>query len=143
MGAGKTTGVEVGMTYTTGLVRGYLCNYQERAMHARPPQRDVLAVRVPPLEEAPYAASSCIWSDIEIAMRNLPFNWQAITFAVLCLGGGKDGTSWRNGMSVYNWREKVGDFWELTAGDVNRIVKDAIQEMTDSLNGVAFDVSRS
>ena len=131
------------MTYTTSLVRGYLCNYQERAMHARPPQRDVLAVRVPPLEEAPYAASSCVWADIEIAMRNLPYNWEKITFAVLCLGGGKEGTSWRNGMSVYNWREKVGDFWGLTAGDVNRIVKDAIQEMTDSLNGVAFDVSRS
>ena len=131
------------MTYTTSLVRGYLCNYQERAMHARPPQRDVLAVRVPPLEEAPYAASSCVWADIEIAMRNLPYNWEKITFAVLCLGGGKEGTSWRNGMSVYNWREKVGDFWGLTAGDVNRIVKDAIQEMTDSLNGVAFDVPRS
>ena len=125
------------MNYTTSLVRGYLCNYQTRAMHARPPQRDVLAVRVPPLEEAPYAASSCIWSDIEQAMRNLPYNWEKITFAVLCLGGGKEGTSWRNGMSVYNWREKVGDFWGLTAGDVNRIVKDAIQEMTDSLNGVA------
>jgi hypothetical protein len=44
-------------------------------------------------------------------------------------------------MSGYNWREKVGDFWGLTAGDVNRIVKDAIQEMTDSLNGVAVDNS--
>jgi hypothetical protein len=130
------------MIYTPEMVRGYLCNYQPRAMYARPPQRDdKLAVRVPPLEEAPYAASSCVWSDIEQAMRNLPYNWEKITFAVLCLGGGKEGTSWRNGMSVYNWREKVGDFWGLTAGDVNRIVKDAIQEMTDSLNGVAVDNS--
>ena len=125
------------MTYTTGLVRGYLCNYQRRAMDTRPRPPDVLAVRVPPLEEAPYAASSCVWSDIETAMRNLPYNWEKITFAVLCLGGGKEGTSWRNGMSIYNWREKVGDFYGLTAGDVNRIVNDAVQEMTDSLNGVA------
>lgn len=125
------------MTYTPEQVRGYLCNFQRRANDTRPRPPDVLAVRVPPLEEAPYAASSCVWSDIEQAMRNLPFNWEKITFAVLCLGGGKEGTSWRNGMSVYNWREKVGDFWGLTGGDVNRIVKDAIQEMTDSLNGVA------
>jgi hypothetical protein len=42
-------------------------------------------------------------------------------------------------MSVYNWREKVGDFWGLTAGEVNKIEKAAVQEMTDSLNGVAVD----
>ncbi len=129
------------MTYTTGMLRGWLCNYQRRAQDARmrPPEAK-LAVRVPPLEEAPYVATSCVWADIEQAMRALPYNWEKITFAVLCLGGSeKEGTSWRNGMSVYNWREKVGDFWGLSAGDVNKIVKDAIQEMTDSLNGVALD----
>ena len=103
------SGGGAGVTYTPEMVRGYLCNYQRRAMDTRPrPPDDKLAVRVPPLEEAPYAASSCVWSDIEIAMRNLPYNWEKITFAVLCLGGGKEGTSWRKGMSVYNWREKVG-----------------------------------
>ncbi len=127
------------MTYTVAMVRGWLCNYQRRAQDARmQPPEDKLAVRVPPLEEAPWAATSCTWADIEQAMRVLPYNWEKITFAVLCLGGNeKEGTSWRNGMSQYNWREKVGDFWGMTAGQVNKIVDSALQEITDSLNGVA------
>ena len=126
------------MIYTSSMLRGWLCNYQRRAQDARMrPPEDKLAVRVPPLEEAPYVATSCVWADIEQAMRALPYNWERITFAVLCLGGGKEGTSWRNGMSEYRWREKVGDFWELTAGEVNKVVDGALKEMTDTLNGIA------
>ena len=129
------------MNYTTGTVRGYLCNYQRRALGARPRQpEDKLAVRVPPLEEAPYAASSCVWADIERAMRNLPYNWEKITFAVLCLGGNnREGTSWRNGMGASRWREKVGDFWGLTGGEVSKIVDVSLKEMTNTLNGVAVN----
>ena len=127
------------MTYTPSMLRGWLCNYQRRAQDARMrPPEDRLAVRVPPLEEAPYVSTSCVWADIEQAMRALPYNWEKITFAVLCLGGGKEGTSWRNGMSEYNWREKVGDFYGMTAGDVNKLVGESLQEMCDFLNRVEF-----
>jgi hypothetical protein len=75
-------------------------------------------------------------------MRALPYNWEKITFAVLCLGGNEEeGTSWRNGMSQYNWREKVGDFWGITGGDVKRIAEQSVQEITDTLNGIAVDSS--
>ena len=91
---------------------------------------DNLAVRVPPLEEAPWANSSCLWSDIEQAMKNLPCRDGQILFMTLCLGEG----SWRNGMKRYNWREKVGDYFGITGGDVNKVVGSALKEMCDFLN---------
>ena len=129
------------MTYTVSIVRGWLCSYQRRAQDARRQSpEDKLAAKAPSLEEAPWAASSCVWADLEQAMRTLPYNWEKITFAVLCLGGNeKEGTSWRNGMSLYNWREKVGDFWGMSGGQVNKIVGESLREMTDTLNGVAVD----
>ncbi|KKL70531.1 hypothetical protein LCGC14_1885560 [marine sediment metagenome] len=129
------------MKYTAGMVREVLSNYQSRAQDARQrPPEDRLGTRAPPLEEAPWANTSCLWSDIEQAMRALPFNWEKIVFAELCLGGGREelSTGWRNGMSRHNWREKVGDFWGITGGAVKRIVDEAIQEMCKSLNGAEF-----
>jgi hypothetical protein len=51
----------------------------------------------------------------------------------VCLGEG----SWRNGTKRYNWREKVGDYWGISGGDVRKVVDSALKEMCDSLNGVA------
>ncbi len=124
------------MTYTPTMVRNLLAGYQRRAQGAR--QRapeDRLGTQAAPLEEAPWASSSAVWADIEQAMQNLPFNWEKIVWMTVCLGEG----SWRNGTKRYNWREKVGDYFGITGGDVNKIVNDAIQEMCDSLNGVAVD----
>ncbi len=125
------------MTYTPGGLRSILCNYQRRAVGARQrPPEDRLGTQAPPLGEAPWAASSRVWSDVEEAMRALPYNWGHITFTYLCLGGNdKERTSWRNGMSQFNWREKVGDFWCMSAGGVNRIVNDSLKEMAATLNG--------
>ena len=126
------------MTYTPSMVRGMLAGYQRRAQGARQsPPEDRLGTQAPPLGEAPWAASSCVWADIEQAMQNLPFNWEKILWMTVCLGEG----SWRNGTKRYNWREKVGDYFGITGGDVRKIVDDAIQEMCDSLNGVAVDSS--
>ena len=126
------------MTYTPSGVRKLLSDHQRRAQGGRmEPPEGRLGTRPPPLDEAPFASSSRLWSDIETAMQNLPFQHEQILFMTVCLGEG----SWRNGTKRYNWREKVGDFWELSAGDVAGIVEDAIQEMTDSLNGVAVDNS--
>jgi hypothetical protein len=139
------------MIYNPGMLRKLLADYQRRAQGARMrPPDDVLVSRPPPLEEAPWANTSCLWSDIEQAMRALPFQHEKILWMTVCLGesswahveNGKNGANGkkqkkRNDISRYNWREKVGDYWGITGGDVNRIVKDAIQEMTDSLNGVA------
>ena len=122
------------MTYTTGLVRKLLSDYQRRAQGARMrPREDVLVQRASPLEEAPYAASSCLWVDIEQAMKNLPFNWEKILWETVCRGE----SSSRNGTKRYDWRRQVADWWGITPGDVNKIVKDGIEEMCDSLNGVA------
>ncbi|MEE9149948.1 MAG: hypothetical protein V3U27_21430 [Candidatus Tectomicrobia bacterium] len=125
--------------YTTAKVYALLTNYQRRALAARPrPREDRLGTQQAPLEEAPYAASSRVWADIEAAMHVLPPTWDRITFAVLCLGGSeKEPTSWRNGMSLQNWREKVGDFYDMRVADINKIVGESVREMTDTLNGIA------
>ena len=126
------------MIYTTGMVRKLLADYQRRAQGARQqPREDVLAQRASPLEEAPWAASSCVWSDIEQAMQNLPFNWEKILWETVCRG---ESTA-RNGTKRYNWRMQVADWWGITPGDVNKIVNEAIQEMCDSLNGISVDNS--
>ena len=126
------------MTYTPSGLRAILCKYQRRAVGARQrPRDDVLVQRASPLNEAPWAATSREWADVEAAMSALPHNWGHITFTYLCLGGNNvEGTSWRNGMSQYNWREKVGDFWCMSAGDINKVVNESLKEMSDTLNGV-------
>ena len=127
------------MKYSTGLLRKLLADHQRRAQGARMrPPEDRLGTRPPPLDEAPFAATSCLWADIEIAMRNLPFQHAQILFMTLCLGGG----SWRNGMKPYNWREKVGDYFGITGGDVNKVVDSALEEMCESLNVVTFNYER-
>jgi len=128
-----------GLTYTPSMVRSLLSGYQRRALAARPrPPEDRLGTKAPPLHEAPWAASSRVWADIEAAMHALPPTWDRITFAVLCLGGSeKEPTSWRNGMSLQNWREKVGDFYDMRVADINKIVGESVREMADTLNGAA------
>ena len=122
------------MKYTTGMVRKLLADYQRRAQGARQrPRDDVLAQRASPLEEAPWANSSCLWSDLEQAMRALPFQHGQILWEVVCKGE----SSSRNGTKRYNWRAQVADWWGITPGDVNKIVDESIQEICDSLNGVA------
>jgi hypothetical protein len=78
-------------------------------------------------------------------MRALPFERMQILFMTICMGE----SDWRNGMKRYDWRTKVADWWgrtsrngngrdsTLTPGDVNKIVDESLQEMCDSLNGVA------
>ncbi len=128
------------MIYTPSIVRSQLSGYQRRAQGAR--QRapeDRLGTKAPPLHEAPWAASSCQWADLEIAMQNLPFNWQAILWEVVCVGE----SSSRNGSKRYDWRRQVADWWDITPGDVNKIVGEAIQEMCDSLNGLSVTNSNA
>ncbi len=127
------------MTYTPSMIRKLLSDYQRRAQGARPrPRDDVLVQRASPLEEAPWASSSCLWSDIETAMQNLPFQHAHILFMAVCLGEG----SWRNGMKRYNWREKVGDYFGISGGDVNKVVDSALEEMCDFLNKPTFNYER-
>jgi len=127
------------MNYTPGMVRRLLSDYQLRAQGARMrAPEDRLGTRAPPLQEAPWAGTSCVWSDIEQAMRALPYRDGQILFMAVCQGE----SSWRNGMKRYNWREKVGDYWGITGGDVNKVVDESIQAMCDSLNGVQFNYER-
>lgn len=122
------------VTYTPSMVRKLLSDYQRRAQGARMrPREDVLVQRASPLEEAPWANSSCVWSDIEQAMRALPFNWDKMVWEVVCVGE----SSARNGTKRYDWRRRWADWWGITPGDVNKIVDSALKEMCDSLNGVA------
>jgi hypothetical protein len=60
-----------------------------------------------------------------------------ILWDVVCRGE----SSSRNGTKRYNWRAQVADWWGITPGDVNKIVDESLQEMCDSLNGVAVDNS--
>ena len=119
------------MTYTPQSVWKLLADYQRRAQGARmTPREDVLVQRPPPLTEAPYAASSCLWADIETAMQNLPFRHEKILWETVCRGE----SSARNGTKRYDWRRQVADWWGITPGDVNKLVKESIQEMCDFLN---------
>jgi len=127
-----------GMTYTPGMVRRLLSGYQRRAQGARQrPPEDRLGTQQAPLDEAPWASASAVWCDIEQAMQNLPFNWQAILWEVVCVGE----SSARNGTKRYDWRRRWADWWGITPGDVNKVVSNAIEEMCDSLNGVSVDNS--
>jgi len=119
------------MTYTIGMVRRLLSEYQWRAQGARQrPPEDRLGTQAPPLDEAPWVASSCIWSDIEQAMKSLPFYHEKILWMVVCEGE----SSSRNGTKRYDWRRQVADWWGITPGDVNKIVDESIQAMCDFLN---------
>ncbi len=119
------------MTYTTGMLRKLLSDYQRRAQGARMrAPEDRLVSRPPPLEEAPWANTSCLWSDIEQAMRSLPFRDAHILWEVVCKGE----SSSRNGTKRYDWRRQVADWWGITPGDVNKIVDESIQAMCDFLN---------
>ncbi len=100
----------------------------------RPPE-DRLGTRPPPLDEAPFASTSRLWADIETAMQNLPFQHSQILFMTVCLGEG----SWRNGTKRYNWREKVGDYWGMTGGEVNKSVDWSLKEICDSLNRFNYE----
>ena len=103
----------------------------------RPPE-DRLGTKAPPLEEAPWAASSCLWADIETALKNLPFHRGQIVWEVICKGE----SSSRNGTRRYNWRAQVADWWNITPGQVNDIVKDSMEAMADSLNRPTFNYER-
>ena len=123
------------MRYTPGMVWKFLADHQRHAQGARmEPPEGRLATRPPPLEEAPWANTSCLWADLEQAMRALPFRDAQILFMTVCLGGG----SWRNGTKRYNWREKVGDFFGMTGGDVRKVVDWSLKEMCAFLNGAEF-----
>ena len=96
------------MPYTTSLVRKLLSDYQRRAQGARMrAPEDRLVTRPPPLHEAPWAATSCMWADIERAMQNLPFRDAQILWMTVCLGE----ASWRNGTKRYDWRRRVAGWW--------------------------------
>lgn len=131
------------MTYTVGKVRFTLQNYQTLVQGDRiQPHEARLGSRPPPLDDAPWAFSSCLLADMDRGLKSLPADRMFLVFMELCLGG----SSWRNGMKTYNWREKVGDWWRikeeyrgLTAGDVSRMVDESLQEMVDNLNGTAVD----
>lgn len=113
------------------MVRRLLSGYQRRAQGARQrPPEDRLGTRAPPLEEAPWANASCIWADLEQAMKSLPFNWEKILWEVVCKGE----SSSRNGTKRYDWRRQVADWWGITPGDVNKVVDESLEEICDFLN---------
>ena len=123
------------MTYTPGMIRKLLSDYQRRAQGARMrAPEDRLGTRPPPLDEAPWANTSCLWSDLEQAMRALPFQHEKILWEVVCKGE----SSSRNGTKRYNWRAQVADWWNITPGDVNKIVDESLQMMCVFLNGAEF-----
>lgn len=122
------------MNYTPSKVRFLLQQYQSLAQGARlSPPEDRLGSRPPPLDEAPFCSTARQKADIEMALKALPFERMMTVFMSVCLG------SWRNGMKGHNWREKVGDWWSVTGGDVNKVVEESIEEMADSLNGAEFE----
>ncbi len=131
------------MRYTPGMVWKFLADYQRHAQGARmEPPEGRLATRPPPLQEAPWANTSCLWADLEQALRALPFDRMQILFMTICLGE----SSWRNGTKRYDWRRRVADWWgrsggdryTMTPGDVNKMNDESIREMCDSLNGPEF-----
>ncbi len=72
-------------------------------------------------------------SDLEQALRALPFCDVQILFMTVCMG------SWRNGAKPDEWQEQVADWWGIGAGQVNKVVNEALETVCDSLNSFAVD----
>ncbi len=124
------------MNYTPGKVRFLLQSYQSLAQGARiSPPEDRLGSRPPPLDEAPYCSSSRQKADIEMALKSLPFERMMTVFMSVCLGG----SSWRNGSKRFSWWRRVGDWWGITPGDINKVIEESIEEMCLFLNGAEFE----
>jgi hypothetical protein len=130
------------MIYTPGMVRKALSEYQRLAQGARmrPPEAR-LGTRPPPLDEAPWAGTARLKSDLEQALRALSFERMQILFMTLCLGK----STWANGCKPYLWRMRVADWWgragddddnhgAMTPGDVNKMNDESIEMICDFLN---------
>lgn len=120
--------------------------YQRLAQTTRlAPREDRLGSRPPPPDEMPLSATARQKADIEKAMQRQPFERMQITFMVLSLGG----TNWRDLRERYKdargkavtrditWRERVGEWWGITAGDVAKIADETVEAMHADLNRIA------
>lgn len=120
------------MSYTPGKVRMLLCEYQRLVLTHRLPRRtDKLGVMSPRPSEAAWAGTARLKADLDAALKSLPLERAFLTFMYLSVGN----TNWNGGRTWMAWREKVGAWWGLSAGDVAGQVDGAIEAITAMLNG--------
>ena len=127
--------------YPRGLVRHLLISYQRLAQTTRlAPRGDKLGTRPAPPDEGPLTATARQMADLEQAMQRQPFYRMQITFMNLALGE----SNWRdlrlrhNGRlpdAAVTWRERVGDWWGITAGEVGKITEETLDALEVELNG--------
>lgn len=133
-----------GERYKRGQIVEALKEYQRLAQGCRLPTREErLGTKPAPKEEAPTAGTSRLKADIASALSRVPFDWAQITFMNLAVGN----TDWnyqrrrqRKKRVVHDdaatWREWVGDWWGLTAGQVNEITAAVVEMVYRDLNRV-------
>lgn len=113
-----------------------LLDYQRMVQGAKPPTPDdKLGTRSPPLDDAPWANGACIKADVESALESLPFPMACIVFMAVSLGG----STWRGRSKNQSWREYVGDWWGLTAGEVSQVVDASLERMAAHLHRPTFE----
>lgn len=120
-----------------------LREYQQRfALGARPPKREErLGFQRQRPDEAPWVMTAAEESDLESALKAVPFKWMQIAFMNLAVGEtdwgqspkAKDRKTGR--MMPISWREKVGDWWGLTAGEVALVTAEVIEIVHARMNG--------
>jgi hypothetical protein len=139
--------------YTEGRVRSFLRDYQRYAQNARPPANEErLGSRPPPADEASWSATARMKADIEGALQAVSWWKVQVTFMNLSLGDsdwrhsirstgeprGHRQSGWRDvgakDRSAVSWREKVGDWWGLTAGEVTQITDEVVGVVVTVLN---------
>lgn len=122
------------VTYSRAQIWALLRDYQRHALGARLTNPgDRLGSRPAPADEHPEAATSRLYADLDRALQSLPFEQMMVTWWYLAVGQ----STWNRCRSNSDWRERVGDWWDLTAGQVNQLTQEAVDAIYAELNGLS------
>lgn len=118
--------------YRPESIYAVLSNYEHVLATGRMPARgERLSTRPPPPNEAATAGVSRVKADVELALKSLPLDVLLIVFMNTAL---KHSTFNRR-RDAAGWREKIGDYFNLTPGQVSDITRQGLEEVCKYLNG--------
>lgn len=84
-------------------------------------------------DEAIWAGAARLKADLEVALKRLPLDDMLIVVLALAL---RDTPLCRR-RDAQGWRERVGDLFGLTGGEVSLVLERSLKAMADYLNGSA------
>ena len=118
--------------YRPESIYAILSNYEHVLATGRMPVRgERLVSSRPQLEEATTAGVSRVKADVELALKSLPLDVLLIVFMNTAL---KHSTFNRR-RDAAGWREAIGDYFNLTPGQVSEITRQGLEDVCTYLNG--------